>query len=343
MKFQGPKSRWLSIVLVLLLATTVVFQAPAGGGAEEAEPDPDAETLSLPAVSIGGAGTAGTFYVMAVGFADLFSSEFGANAVGEVTGGSVENARLLRDRSVELATMQLGVTQDARQGIRNFEGDDPIEIYTMIPVYPEGAQIITLADSDINSISDLEGKTLAVGSPGSGILAFTELFLETFDISFDDINPEYLSFSEATTAFRDGTIDAMIANTAAPAPFAMDLETTHDIKLIGMSDDEIEFFTSQHEQFYEGFIPGTAYDSIDEDVPTVVGWVVLNAHPDIPEQDAYLMTKALMENREALMDVHQSAQWINLDSVEAIMGAGVPFHPGAARYYAEQGLTVPTP
>ena len=339
---QRMNGKWTMTLLILVLVVSMVTPVFAGGRAE-APADPDRETLSLRAVSVGGAGTAGTFYVMAVGFADLFSTRLGANAVGEVTGGSVENARLLRDGQVELAVMQLGVTQNARQGVRQFSDDGSIDIQTVSPVYPEGVQIITLANSDINSIQDLRGKTIAVGSPGSGILAFAELFLETFDITFDDIRPEYLSFSEATTAFRDGSIDAMIANTAAPAPFAVDLETTHRIKLISMTDSEIDQFTSEHPQFYRGFIPGTAYDSLSQDVNTVVGWVVLNARPDLTDDDVYLMTKTLMENREALMDVHASAQWINLDSVEAIVPAGVPFHPGAARYYQEQGITVPTP
>lgn len=339
MKSLQSGCKW--VFTVIALAALVV--APAfGGGSSEAAPAADGESLSLRAVSVAGAGTAGTFYVMAVGFADLFSSRLGANAVGEVTGGSVENARLLRDSQVELAVMQLGVTQNARQGVRQFSDDGEIEILTVSPVYPEGVQIITLANSGINSVQDLRGKRIAVGSPGSGILAFTELFLETFGITFNDITPEYLSFSEATTAFRDGSIDAMIANTAAPAPFAVDLETTHRIHLVSMSDSEIEEFTSQHPQFYRGFIPGTAYDSLSGDVDTVVGWVVLNARPDLTDDDVYLMTKTLMENREALMDVHSSAQWINLDSVEAIVPAGVPFHPGAARYYQEQGVTVPT-
>ncbi len=331
----------MATMMVLVLMVTLVTPVFAGGG-REAPAAADGESLSLRAVSVAGAGTAGTFYVMAVGFADLFSSRLGANAVGEVTGGSVENARLLRDHQVELAVMQLGVTQNAREGVRQFTDDGEIEIFTVSPVYPEGVQIITLENSGIDSVQDLRGKRIAVGSPGSGILAFAELFLETFDITFDDIHPEYLSFSEATTAFRDGSIDAMIANTAAPAPFAVDLETTHRIKLVSMSDDEIDRFTSENPQFYRGFIPGTAYDSISADVDTVVGWVVLNARPDLSDDDVYLMTKTLMENRDALMDVHASAQWINLDSVEAIVPAGVPFHPGAARYYAEQGVTVPT-
>lgn len=344
-------------VLALLLALVIIavtFTACAQPSPEPAPPaeEPAAEPgddetsddpeLSLNQLSIAGAGTAGTFYVMAVAFADLFGQRLGVNAVGEVTGGSVENARLLESQQVEMAMMQLGVTQNARQGVRQFEDDGEMDIVIVSPAYPEGVQIVALENSDINSVQDLRGKRIAVGSPGSGILAFAEQFLEFYGMSMDDINPQYLSFAEATTAFRDGAIDAAIANTAAPAPFVVDLETTHPVKLISLTDEEIDDFITENPQFYRGSIPASAYRSLDEDVNTFVGWVVLNTYPEMSDDDIYILTKTIFENQESLLDVHAVAQYLIPSSVEAITEAGVPFHPGAARYYEEIGVTVPT-
>lgn len=295
-----------------------------------------ASALELKQVSIAGAGTAGTFYIMAAGIADLFGKQLGVNSVAEVTAGSVENVKLLDSKRVELGVMQVDVMQNALAGKAQFKA--PVDMVAIAPLYPNVIQIVTLKDSPINSFSDLKGKRISVGSPGSGILATNQIILETMGMTLDDIQPQYLSFAETTNAFRDGSVDAAIVNTAAPAPWVVDLETSHAVKLIELSKEEIEKFTGKFGHFVSAEIPKEAYKSLEKDVPTFAVWITLSGRGDLPEQDVYDMTKTIFEHTDFLKGIHSVGSYITLENVSKI--ASLPFHPGAVKFYAEKGIDV---
>lgn len=315
---------------IALISSTIVGCAP--------KTDSGGDSQSLKQISIGGAGTSGTFYIMAAGFADVINKELGINSVAEVTGGSVENAKLIGSKKIEMGVSQVDVAQSAIEGIDQF--DEPVQLTAVAPMYPNVVQIVTLKNSPINSFSDLKGKKVSVGSPGSGILATNEVILETLGLSMDDISPEYLSFGETTDAFRDGSIDAAIVNTAAPAPWVVDLETTHPVKLITLTPEEIGKFTNEYPYYVEAQIDKESYKSLDEDIPTFAVWITLVSQADLPEDAVYDVVKAIFESGDHLKDVHVAAKYVTLDNVKNI--SGIPFHPGAAKYYKENGIDVPT-
>ncbi len=321
----------MSLVLVLIAASLMgcaqKAEAPANG---------DSGKLEIKQISIGGAGTSGTFYIMAAGFSDVINKKLGINSVAEVTGGSVENLKLIGDKKIEMGVTQVDVAQNALAGQKQF--DKPVGVTAVLPMYPNVVQIVTLKDSPINSFQDLKGKKVSVGSPGSGILATNEVILKTLGLSMEDILPQYLSFGETTDAFRDGSIDAAIVNTAAPAPWIVDLETTHPVKFIPLTSEEIGKFTAEP-YYVEAIIEKDAYKSLDADIPTFAVWITLVCQPDLSEDAVYNVVKAIFENGENLKDVHSVAKYITLDNVKNI--GGVPYHPGAIKYYKEKGIEVP--
>jgi TRAP transporter TAXI family solute receptor len=287
-------------------------------------------------ISIAGAGTSGTFYIMASGFADLFQKNLKITAVSEVTAGAVENARLLDAGKVEMGVLQLDVMLDALKG-QNATFKEPVKISSLVPMYPNIVQVIALKDSPIKTFADLKGKKVSVGSPGSGILATNKIILETMGLSMETIDPRYLSFVETTDAFRDGQIDAAIVNTAAPAPWVVDLETTHPVKLIPFTAEDIKKFCSQYTYFVPISLTKDTYKSLDGDVDTFALWITLAALDSFPEQTAYDATRLIFENVETLKSIHSAAKYISLENVKSI---NVPFHPGAARYLKEKGIDV---
>lgn len=319
---------WKSIVLAVVLVVFARLFVPYNLAA----------ALELKQISIASAGTAGTFYIMAAGIADLFSKQLSVNSVAEVTAGSVENAKLIDSKRVELAVMQVDVMQNALTGKTPFKA--PVDIVATVPLYPNVVQIVTLKNSPINSFADLKGKRVSVGSPGSGILATNQIILETLGLSLNDIHPQYLSFAETTNAFRDGLIDAAIVNTAAPAPWIVDLETTHEVKFVELTREEIEKFTEKFNYFVAAEIPKNAYKSLDKDVPTFAVWIILACRGDLPENDVYEMTKTIFENTDFLKGIHPVGSYITLESVSKI--SSLPFHPGAAKFYSEKGIEVLT-
>lgn len=287
-------------------------------------------------ISIAGAGTGGTVYIITSGFADLFQKQLHIPSIPEVTGGSVENARLLHAGKVEMVAMQLDVMLDALEG-NNATFKEPIKMSSLVPMYPNVIQFITLKDSHIGSFADLKGKKVAVGAAGSGILATSRLLLKEMGLSMDDIQPQYLSFVEITDAFRDGQLDAALINTAAPAPWLVDLETTHAIKLISFSKEDVERLTKKYTYFAPFTITEDTYNSLTEDVNTFALWMTLAVADSFPEQVAYDATKLIFENVETLKTVHAAAAYVVPESVKSIT---VPFHPGAARYLKEKGINV---
>ena len=141
---------------------------------------------------------------------------------------------------------------------------------------------------------------------------------------------QYLSFAETTNAFRDGSIDAAIVNTAAPAPWVVDLETTHAVKLIALTDEEIGKFTGKFGHFVSADIPKDAYKSLEKDVKTFAVWITLSGRGDLPENDVYEMTKKIFENTDFLKGIHVVGSYITLENVSKI--SSLPFHPGAVKF-----------
>lgn len=314
--------------------------APAPNTSAPATSEPAAPTEGMPLtsniknLSIGGAGTSGTFYIMAAAYADQITKDLGINTVAEVTAGSVENVTLMDDQQIEMGVVQLDVTLDALAGTGKFSAPVPLQVLT--PMYPNLVQIFTLKDSDITCFNDLKGKRVSVGSPGSGILATNEIIFQTLGMSMDDIEPQYLSFAETTDAFRNDAVDAVIVNTAAPAAFLTDLETTHEIKAIPLSDEEIAKFTDAFPFYVESVIPAGTYKSVTEDVKTFAVWIALMCREDMPEDVAYNVAKTIFEGYDDLQNVHSSASYGVVENAKYIQG--VDYHPGAMKYLEEQGI-----
>lgn len=313
----------------ILLAVALLCVGLVGCGGQD-----DQKITNL---SIGGAGTSGTFYILGAAYADLLTKQLGINTVCEVTAGSVENVTLMADGQVEMGVVQLDVTLDALNGTGAFTSPVPLKV--LAPMYPNVIQIVTLKDSDINTFEDLRGKKVSVGSPGSGILSTNEIIFETLGMDIEkDIQPQYLSFAETTEAFRNGAVDAVIVNTAAPAGFLTDLETTDEIKFVNLSDEEIAKFTESFPFYVDAVIPGGTYNSIKEDYKTFAVWVALMTTEDLPEDTAYDICKTLFEGYDSLQNVHAVASYMTPDNANAIQG--VDYHPGALKYLQEQNVKI---
>ncbi|MFP4068049.1 MAG: TAXI family TRAP transporter solute-binding subunit, partial [Spirochaetaceae bacterium] len=170
-------------------------------------------------------GTGGVYYPLGGAMASLWSDEIeGVEASSESTGASVENVNLVNELESELGLVQNDISYYAAHAEEMFEDEEPMEnlrgVFTM---YPETIQIIARADADVDTVGDISDLRVAVGAPGSGTEVNARQILQMHDITYDDIREDFLSFSEAADAIRDGNVDVAFVTAGLPTSSVMDL------------------------------------------------------------------------------------------------------------------------
>jgi TRAP transporter TAXI family solute receptor len=325
----------LGILLIFLFSIMLTgcsssSQAPSGG--EGGEQKSSGEKVYL---SMGTGGTSGSAYVLGSVVCDTLT-RFAPNveATVQATGGSVENHRLIGSKTVELGhTTEL---YKAYNGKGAFEGEPDTDSVVVMMYASWHTHIVTLADSGINSVYDLKGKRVGVGPPGSGTEINMRAILAGYDMTFDDIKPEFLSFAEQVSALKDGTIEAGAMMLVPPGAGAMDLASTHDMKLISIEDENMKKILEQNPDFDAGILPGGTYRGVDVDTATIVNFGHIITHKDMPEDLIYNVVKALWENKSYMDEGASSFKFITIEDA-ATKTLGVPLHPGAEKYFKEVG------
>lgn len=296
-------------------------------------------TAAAQQISIATGGTGGTYYPYGGGLAELINNQLeGYEAVAEVTGASVENMALIYRGDSDLAIALADTVYQAYTGTGDFEGRQVEDVRAIASLYPNAVQIVTLADSGIDSLSDLKGKVVSVGAPGSGTELNARAVLESNGITYDDFDPRRLNFNETADALRDGDIAAGFWSVGPPTSSILNLATTRDIRLIGLTDEEVANAREESEVFAPYTLRAGIYEGVEDPVQTIGIPNVLTANASMDDQLAYDITKLLFEQTDKLIAIHPAANDTTVEfSVEA---TPIPFHPGALRYYEEVGADV---
>lgn len=303
-------------------------------------------TLAVPAVhaqqnlSIATGGTGGVYYPIGGGLAEMIGKHIdGYSAVAEVTGASVENMGLIHREDSDLAIALADTVYQAYHGTGAFEGRQVGDVRAIASVYPNAVQIVTLQGSGINSLADLKGKRVSVGAPGSGTEVNARAVLESNGISYNDFTVQRLNFNETADALRDNDIDAGFWSVGPPTSSILSLANSRDIKLLSLTEEEVQNAMSAEAVFAPYQLAANMYDGMDAPVDTVGIPNVLTVNAAMPEELAYQITKVLFEKIDELRAIHPAA---NDTTVEFSMGSTpIPMHPGALRYYEEVGAEIP--
>lgn len=290
-------------------------------------------------LAIATGGTGGTYYPYGGGLAELIGAHVdGASATAEVTGASVENMALIAREETDLAIGLADTVAGAVSGEIDPFTDRPVAAQALASIYPNAVHIVTLADSDIAQLSDLAGKRVSVGAPGSGTEVNARAILEANGISYDDIEEQRLNFNETADALRDGDIEAGFWSVGPPTSSIVNLATTRDISFVPLSEEEIAAAQEREPVFAPYEIRAGVYEGVDEAVQTISIPNVLVVNATMEEEMAYQITRAIFENTDELIAVHPAAEDT---TVEFSTGATpIPFHPGALRYYEEAGAEI---
>ncbi|MBE4909455.1 TAXI family TRAP transporter solute-binding subunit [Bacillus luteolus] len=278
-------------------------------------------------------GTGGTYYPLGGELANIINDNADAEVTSQSSNASADNMKDIANGDADLAFTQTDIASYAVEGKLMFDGTAVTNAQAIGTLYPETIQIVTLKDSGITSVEDLRGKTVSVGAPGSGTYANAEQILEIHGMTMDDINAQNLAFDESTDGLQDGNIDAAFITAGTPTGAVEGLAALKDVSIVSIAQDKIDALIAKYPYYAQNTIPAGTY-KLEAEVATVAVSAMLVVSSELDEDLVYEMTKAIFENTDKIS--HAKGAFISAEN--AVIGVGIDFHPGAAKYFKEKGL-----
>jgi len=310
-------------------------EAPAAEATEEAAP---AEPTFTGSYLMGTGGATGNYYAFGSAVTTVLNDVLGCNITVNSTGGSTENARLLGSGENEFAMIQSDVYSYAQEGIELFEGGAITNFQAISACYPEMVQIVVRKDSGITSVADMAGKNVCVGDVGSGYEVAARQILGAYGMSYDDINETFADQSTARNGIQDGTFDAMFMCSGFPNSNVVEMSLGGKIDVISIDEEHLKILTEKY-PFYSAFAPEVNEYNLDHELVSVAVKCMMVCSDTFTEDEIYALTKALYENLDDIREINAKANYVSLEG--ALSGIPCNLHPGAAKYYEEQGITIP--
>ena len=318
----------------MLLAVVMVFAlcACSNGGDNGGTDAKDDGKVSLDFVT---GGEQGTYYAFGTVLAQQVSDKTSTTVTAVVSKGSQANVEDIHAGAAQLGFVQSDVMSYAYNGEKLFT--DKIDDFSVVAaLYMEQVQIVTL-DSSIKTVADLKGKTVSIGAKGSGVYFNALDLLGAYGLTENDIKAEYLDFGDSADSLKDGKIDAAFVVAGAPTPAIQDLGTSKQVYLVSLDKEHIDNLIASSPYYKEYTISKDVYNT-PEDVTTVAVAAVVIARNDVSEAAVYNFVSALFDNIDEIG--HAKKAELSTDFAASI--ADVPYHPGAAKYFAEKDITVNT-
>jgi TRAP transporter TAXI family solute receptor len=290
-------------------------------------------------IAIATGGTGGVYYPMGGGMANVLSKHLpGVQATARVTGGSIDNLKLIGSDQSEVAFSMVDAALDAVKGQDKFKGA-PLDVRTLMVLYPNRMHVVTVEGRGIEKMSDLKGKRVSTGSPGGATEVMAFRVIEAAGLDRDkDMKRERLGAAESTNALKDGKIDAYFWVGGLPTAAVTDLGASPGIKLKLVDHaDVVEKMNDKYGNIYAAdVIPAKTYPGQDKDNKIAVVQNILIANGKMSDKAAYDIVKTLFEKRDEVALAHGEAKAIALDK-QNNKNTTIPWHPAAEKYFKELG------
>lgn len=328
----------LSYMRIAALLTAATLMAAASLASAQTAPGKNGEQI----ITIGTGAVTGVYYPAGGAICRLINlkrKEHGMRCFVESTGGSIYNLHALRNGDINFGIVQSDWQYNAYNGVGVFaEGPAFKELRSVFSLHSEMFTVAVRSDSGIASFDGLKGKRVNIGNRGSGMRAIMQDLMDIKGWSrntFKEVHEE--GPGEALRDFCDKKIDAMVFAAGHPNGLVQELTAQCGAKLIPVSGPEVDTLLSESPYYSRTVIPGGMYKHNSQNVPTfgVKATLVTTASTD--EETVYQMVRALFENFDDFKTLH--FVFAGLDK-ERMTRAGLtaPLHPGAERFFKEQGL-----
>lgn len=312
-------------------ATLCLALAASGASAQDGDRSDWPEAFTVATASQGG-----TYFVYGNGWANLVGETLGLSGGGEVTDGPVQNAALVHAGDNEFGMVTMGPAYDA------WVGESPLapgvkmdQIRAIFPMYQTSFMIIALESSGIETVADLEGKTVGVGPAGGTPGTYFPLFFETLGVNID---VQYGGAEDLSGQVQDGLIDAFAFAAGLPIPAFSQLEAQVGVNIFAFTPEEQATLLEAYPSISGFSIPASLHDSVEADLTSVAMWNFAIGNAELPESFVYEVTKTVMENHDRMMEIHSAAKETLPENY--VNNSFLPWHPGAVRWFEENGFDI---
>jgi len=288
-------------------------------------------------LSIATAGTGGSYFPIGTAIADVINQNVkGLQVSAEVTGGAAENIVLVGSGQSDIGISTSYLTYFGINGMEpyNEKYEDISILFTGFKSAP--LQFITNKNSDISSIADLKGKKVGLGPKGGASLLLIRDLFNFYNFKIEEVNGSFTSYQEGAEALKSGQLDATIIGAAEPTTAIQELVAYgFPLKMISISEEEKNKFLEKYPYYSSKIIPKEVY-STEKETGAIVMPNLMIVRRDVDEKVVYEIVQAIFENLDKIHAAHPAATAITLEG--AAQSMGVPFHPGAEKYFKERGL-----
>ncbi len=289
-------------------------------------------------IVIAGGSKAGIYYQVALDVCKLVNEKLGSHGYtckGQPAEGSILNIRAMKRGWLDFAVIQSDLNWFAYNGEKQWKDKPYKGLRSVFSIHPETVMLVTRADSGITSVSDLRGKRVNMGNPGSGTRDNAVDVLRIYGMGWSDISDRELEAHEAVRALRRGKIDAFFFTVGNPWPGGVELARSTKIRMIPINAPEIKKLVTAHPYCVHTAIPGGVYEGVDTDVPTYAVKATLVTSEKISEKVVYNVVKTVFDNLDRFRTMHPA--FATLQPQDMLKALSAPLHPGAIRYYKEKG------
>lgn len=296
-------------------------------GTAQAQP----KSLTLGTASVGG-----TYYIYGGVVAALLTEKLGINVSTQQTQGPNQNVILLQSKQIDLGMTTMGIALQAWNGTGGWtQGKKFNDIRALFPMYDTPFHFIAAEKSGIKAVADLNGKAVGVGpkagTPGT-------YFPQMFEALGMKVTIRNGSASDMAGQLGDGLIDAFAFAAGLPIAAYTEIEAQRPVRFFSFNEQERATLKQKFPELSDAVIPKGTYKTLAEDQPTLGVYNFFIVHKDLSEDLAYQITKAVLDNNEAMVKGHNAA--VETVAKNWDRNTFLPFHPGAVKYYKEKGIAL---
>ena len=276
----------------------------------------------------------GTYYPIGSKIAELLTNDaLSMQVKAESTNGSIDNINRLNDGKVDLAIIQNDIAYYAANAVEMYKDKKVDNLRAIASLYPETCQFITLESSGIKNIADLKGKKVAVGVEGSGTEANARQILEAYGITYKDINAQFLSFSEGSTALKDGKVDAAFLTAGYPTKAVQDIAMQQKIRILPIDNERSTILSGLYPYYTKIIIPRNTYENLNEEIPTISVRALLVTSDKFDDQKGREIARVIFNNTKELEKAHIVGRFISMEN--ATKGISLKMNSGAEKFFRD--------